>query len=269
MRLSNRAGFTIIEVMVVAVIGALVLMTAYETLRTNQRAMSVQAAQVSSEQMMRTGVEFLFTELREVSGAGGDILAIDDDSIAVRVMRRFGLVCNVTYGSPNQILVRKVGNWFGAGDSLFVFADNDVSLSTDDAWLAGVAGSVDTTASCAGQPAQRINLSGMTAAMAIDSVRAGGPVRSYRRVTYGLRNYGNEPYLGQMEPGQWFVPLVGPLTDYGTGLDFDYFDANGAPTINPANVARIDLTLRTQSHVLTPNGTPVRDSVHATIFARN
>lgn len=269
MTISKRDGFTIIETMVVAVIGALVLMTAYETLRTNQRAMAVQAAQINGEQMMRTGVDVLFAELREVSSAGGDILAIDNDSITVRVMRRFGLVCNVTYGSPDQITVRKVGEWFGSGDSIFVFADNDVSLAADDAWLAGVAGSVDTTANCAGNPAQRITLPGMGSAMAIDSVRVGGPVRSYRRVTYALGNYQGEPYLGQIEPGQWFVPLVGPLTPYGTGLDFDYFDADGAPTINPAEVGRIDLTLRTQSHVRNASGTLVGDSVRATIFARN
>ncbi len=265
----NRRGFTIIEVMVVAVVGALVLVTAYQTLAANQRAMTVQTAQVESGQMMRAGLEVLFSELRELSGPGEDVIDMDDDWVQVRVMRRFGLVCGVTYGAPNSLLVRKVGSWFEDGDSIFVFADNDTGLSGDDAWISGTAGTVDTTAVCGAAPAQVIPVPGMTAVMAADSVRLGAPIRSFYHVTYGIGNYGGEAFLGMTEPGQAFVPMVGPLLDFNDGLHFEYYEEDGTTTNNEDEVVRIDVTLRTRTKVYNSVGDLIGDSVTATIYARN
>src|SRR5690606_3944729 len=91
----RRGGLTIVELLVVAVLGALVVTAAYQVLITNQRTYTAQNAQIQGQQTVRAGLDVLFGELRELSRAGGDVLAIASDSVKVRAGRNFGLVCGV------------------------------------------------------------------------------------------------------------------------------------------------------------------------------
>ena len=95
-------------------------------------------------------VEVLFAELREVSPSGGDILAMSQDSITVRLMRKFSIVCGTDWtGQPkvrvisdfvlnsgDTLYIMGGTNRFATGDSVFVFADNDEDMIRDDAWIA-------------------------------------------------------------------------------------------------------------------------------------
>ena len=159
----GNKGFTLVELLVVAVVGSMVMMTIYGVLASNQRANTVQSAQIRSQQIVRAGFEVLFAELREVSATGGDVFRIDPDSIRVRSMRNFGLVCGVDQTVvPPEITVRRIGDWFADGDSIVLFADGNTAIASDDVWLTGTAGTVDTSATCpGGEAAQVIDLPGL------------------------------------------------------------------------------------------------------------
>jgi prepilin-type N-terminal cleavage/methylation domain-containing protein len=268
----DRRGFTLIELLIVAVVGAILLSATYGAMAFNQRATTVQSAQIRSQQIVRSGFEVIFAELREISSQGNDLLAIDADSIRFRSMRGFGIVCLVDQTvSPPEITVRRVGAQLEDGDSLFVFADGNTARASDDVWLMGVAGTVDTTVTCpGGQAAQRLDLPGMGLLMAADSVRLGAPVRSFEHFSYGLRRHGNEWYLARKVGAGAWVPLVGPVrAPSDDGLEFHFLDPNGVVTTDPSRVNQVEVVIRTRSSVRSDGGGNVGDSIATRIYMRN
>ena len=55
----NRKGFTLVEMLVVTVLGALVLAAALQVLITNQRTYSAQSATIAGQQSTRIALELL------------------------------------------------------------------------------------------------------------------------------------------------------------------------------------------------------------------
>ena len=99
MKTRDRRGFTLVELMIVAVVGAMVVGATYQILLSSQRAYMIQSAQIQGRQTVRAGVDILFAELRELSRAEGDILTMGSDKIEFRAMRAFGLVCRIIHMS--------------------------------------------------------------------------------------------------------------------------------------------------------------------------
>jgi prepilin-type N-terminal cleavage/methylation domain-containing protein len=273
--MSNRRGFSLVELMVVILLGSLLLVSTYQVLITNRRVFTIQNSKVATQQNTRAAMDVLFTELREVSSAGGDVVAMTSNSLSVRAMREIGVVCdalNSTHAGTPQLLVRTVIDEFEAQDSVYVFADNDEFVTTDDNWFRAYVTANDTTATCSdGSPAQRITFSGQSAAFSADSVSTGAPVRSFEHMTYSLGTYNSETYLGRLVAGGSWVPLVGPLTGItgSPGLEFEFLDANGATTATPGDVRQIDVTLRSWAEARGYDGDLVVDSLSSSIFMRN
>ena len=197
MRAGDRGGFTLVELLIVAVLGVIVVGATYQMILTSQRAYTTQTAQLQGQQTVRAGIDILFAELRELSGVEGDILEMNPDRIEIRAMRAFGLVCNVNpTGSP--IRVKKIGRYFESGDSIVVFADNDPNVASDDTILSGAVASITPGETCTGtDTAQSLVVPDLVTALANDTVRLGAPVRGFTIYTYGLytldgvrRNYG-------------------------------------------------------------------------------
>ncbi|MCG6954807.1 MAG: prepilin-type N-terminal cleavage/methylation domain-containing protein, partial [Gemmatimonadetes bacterium] len=117
---AERKGFTLVELIIVVVLGTLVLAAAMQVLVTNQRTYTAQTAQIQAQQSTRSAMDVLFGELREISARGGDLLSMSTHSLKVRAMRKFGVVCGVSTSSPPVLTVAKVGDWFAAADSVFV-----------------------------------------------------------------------------------------------------------------------------------------------------
>ena len=123
MRTGKQGGFTLVELLIMSVLGVVVVGATYQMILTSQKGYAIQIAQMQGQQTVRAGIDILSSELRELSGAEGDVLTMTPTRIEVRAMRAFGLVCNTNpTGSP--ILVKKVGRYFTSGDSIVVFADN-------------------------------------------------------------------------------------------------------------------------------------------------
>ncbi|MGD2124325.1 MAG: prepilin-type N-terminal cleavage/methylation domain-containing protein [Gemmatimonadota bacterium] len=278
----NQKGFTLVELLVVLVLGTLVLLATYETLSTNTRVYAANTARSQGQQTLRAGADILSGELREISIPGGDLIDIGDDSVKFRAQRTFGLVCAVDYSaSPPTITSFRVGPAFEAGDTVFVFHDNDPDLSSDDEWFSGVVtavaldvGSTDLLQNnaCGGSPSQTLSIPMLrtTATGAPpDTVRVGAPIRGFDTFTLGLYSFDGEPYLARRaEESTEPDPLVGPLLASG-GVAFRYFDSSGGVTKKPAEVTQIEVTLRYESQMRNFQSEPISDSVVVRVYPRN
>lgn len=271
----TRRGFTLVELLVVAVVGVLLVLATYQVLVVNQRTYTVQNEHVRAQQSTRAAMDVLFNELREVSSRGGDILSFSEDSLTVHVMRTFGVTCDPDWTTTPTLRVRPAGaDSFVVGDSVFVYADNEEAKSSDDAWISAVVSAADNSVTCSnGDAAQDLTFAGYNADFTNDSVRMGAPIRAYGTYTYGLYEENGQAYLGRKAPGQDAVPLVGPLVSYDSstpGLVFSYFDENGATATVATDVREIRVTVRARSEAKNPtSGRQVADSLTAAIYTRN
>lgn len=271
---ADRRGFTVIELLVVAVLGTLLLMATYQVLITNQRTYTVQNAHIAGQQISRATLDVLAAELREVNPT--DLVAMGTEQVTFRAPRRFGLVCDVTLpvlGSSPILDVRQVGEAFMAGDSVFVFADNQPSRSTDDAWILAAASAVDPTITCDGEPAQEMIFAGYAAAFLADTVRVGAPVRSFVHHTYGRFVVSGDSYVARQVAGGPVEPLVGPIpATLAAGVpsvEFVYMDASGTTTATAADVAQIEIRVRVRSDARTATGDIIADSLTTRVHLRN
>jgi len=275
----DRRGFTMVELIVVTVLGSLVVMAALQVLITNQRTYSAQSAVISGQQSTRMAVEVLFAELREVSASGGDIIAMSSDSLRVRLMRKFSVVCEtILTGQPRLLVLDSLGslsinaaaNAFDVGDSVFIYADNNPNDNDDDVWIEARVTAVDLTVTCPqnGEGAMELRFNGQASLFNADSVGIGAPVRSYLQYTFGIATMLGDSYLGRRVGNGDMIPIAGPLRA-GDGLEFEYRDALGTVTAVPADVRMIVVTIRTGSTVLNSLGEMVSDSITVWVYARN
>lgn len=281
----DRRGFTLVELLVVTVLGALVVGAALQVLITNRRAYTAQSAAISGQQSTRMAVEVLFAELREISPSGGDILAMSGSELRVRLMRKFSVVCATTFGLTTYLTVRDSlpgivngvergvmiqggANAFDSADSVFIWADNKPNRDDDDAWISLEVSSVDASVTCPdGAPATELSFVGVQSVFLADSVGIGAPVRSYGEYTFGTTTMNGDVYLGRRTGGGDMVPITGPLQP-SDGLEFIYRDALGVVTTTPSDVSQIEVIVRTGSTVLGPLGQMVQDSVRVWVHTR-
>jgi prepilin-type N-terminal cleavage/methylation domain-containing protein len=273
MNTSSRKGFTVVEMLVVVVLGSLVLLAAYQVLLTNTRVYAMNGARAQGQQTLRAALDVLSGELREISSPGTDLIEMGADSLTIRAQRDLGVVCAVDYSTaPASLAVLPVGPALQAKDSVFVFHDNDTDRSSDDRWYVGEITAVDATATCGTMSALGLTLpvvSATAGASPPDSVRVGGPVRGFEIFTYGQYEVDGEAYLGRRastatEPDL----LVGPLPVSG-GIRFRYLDSRGQETKQDTLVAQIEVTLRYQSSLRGFRNEEVSDSVLVRVFPRN
>ena len=266
---SRRAGFTLVELLTVTVVGSLLVMSALQILITNQRTYTAQSATVSDQQSTRMSLDLLFNELREVSPAGGDLLGMGSDSIRVRLMRRFSIVCDTNLGTPSVTVMNYQGKKFSAADSVFVFADNAEGTTTDDVWIEAKVTAIDSTTTCPhdSSSATKLSFAGQGAAFAADSVGLGAPVRSHDVFTFAVTTFRGQEYLGRRQDSGAMIPIAGPLE--AGGLEFVYRDAYGAITTTASDVRQIEVVIRSGDGIVNSVGAAVSDSISAWIYTRN
>jgi prepilin-type N-terminal cleavage/methylation domain-containing protein len=247
---ARREGFTLVELLLVSVIGTLVLGAVYRTVAVQEAANRQQLATATTAQNMRVALAVLTNDLREVSATGGDVLEATSTSIRFRSLRKAGIICTKDYGgSAAWAAVVAYGDTFAIADSVMVFRDGpNRTSSVDDSWAPARISSTQTTTSCPGHSVgsrRRINFPNGTVAAA-DS---GGLVRSFAHVGYRLVSTSMGATLFRIEKsaastgGAW--PASVPATDSvavveslaaGGGLALRYYDANGTQ-LNPTTAA--------------------------------
>jgi len=232
----------------------------YQVLVSDQRIYQAQTQKIDLQQNIRAAVTILPAEFRVLDASDGDIYAMGPDSIKIRAMRVFAVICDtpILGGAlgGRGVTVRNALT-FGsraftpASDSLLIYYEGNPGTRNDDGWVSG-----DLTASlaapCVGdlRPGTKLttnlkpfllpkqNLPG--------AIPLGAPVWGFEVDTY--RVY-------QAADGQWYLglrnagglqPLVGPLIG-ANGMTLSYFDAAGAVTAVPASVAQIEIRVRGQT----------------------
>ena len=245
-------GFTLVELIVSLLLGTLVLGAAGQVFLATERFLRLQSSRLEVQEAVRTAIQVLESELRELDPSGGDIVAMGRDSISIRATRGLAFVCAPTDPSGGRVVVRSdIGSAYRdvdpARDRALVYRDGDPASETGDAWLDLGIASAGAPAACSdGTPGAELRLLGSTGAL--DSVELGAPVRWYERTVYRL--YADETgtwWLGERSwsGGAWAAisPVAGPL-QHPLGLDLSYLDASGAPTTEPSRVAEIGLMVR-------------------------
>ena len=246
-----REGFTLVELLVVVVVAAITLGAVGLLLASNQRFYRSESQILDVEEGLRAVAQLVPAELRELSAAGGDIIAMGRDSITLRAMRGLAFLCATPSAGAGTVAVADslTFAWRAVDpsrDRALVFRDGDPSTGDDDRWLDFGIGGVGGATCDDGSSGTTLRLVGP--ASDLDSVSAGSPLRTYERVTYRL--YADDQglsWLGERgySDGGWSAlsPVAGPLRRVG-GLSFDYYDSAGAATTDPARVVRIGVTAR-------------------------
>jgi prepilin-type N-terminal cleavage/methylation domain-containing protein len=247
------AGFSLVELLVGLVLGSVVAAAACRILQAHQRFYRSQAEILDVEQGLRAVAYVLAAELRQLDARDGDLLAIGRDSVTLRAMRTFGVVCAPPDAAGAIVLAEALT--FGsrspdpARDRVLVFADGDAGPGAG-AWLDFGLAAVSGGARCSdGSPGTALRLSG--AATDLARVMPGAPLRTWERTTYRL--YADEDgvaWLGERHfaSGAWTTvsPVAGPLRR-ADGLELVYRDSSGAPVTEPEAVARVDIVARALS----------------------
>ncbi len=280
---TRRAGFTLVELLVVAVLGAVIIGAAYQSLISQERASRTTSDMIRSHDSLRSAVGILESELREIATQGGDTIGASDiliataDSIQFRAQRTLAFVCEVL---PSD---RRLALWSPStstpvadGDPVLIFQEADATTGTPDRWLIARAHSVGSSsvacpASPGGTAEQRINLLSLTGgdpgSAFLASVRRGAPVRVLEKVTYGLYAFDGRWGLGRRS-GDSVDEIVVGLDEPGAGLTFTYLDSSRdtitATPVNPTDIATILITA-----VAAPRAGADPVELSSSVFLRN
>ena len=274
----RRSGFTLVELLVVIVIGAIVLTAVYQTLITQERSIRQSYAIIGTQQNVRTAIQVIGADLREVSATDNDITAATNNSISLRALRKAGVVCAAD-ATNGWLDVAELGDPFLGGltpDSVWIYNDGANPMSgLDDTWTRALINNVSNpTGVCTGNPVST-NVRRLHIASSLTGVAAGALIRSFTPVSYALVNSGGKGVLQRTQDGTT-VNLVEDLaTTANRGLVLTYWDTTG--TVIPSGslssslntIGRIQVIARgTMVGGQTGNNRNFTDSLFTTIQMR-
>jgi prepilin-type N-terminal cleavage/methylation domain-containing protein len=289
MRTLNRSGFTLLELIVALMLGALLASAVYRVIVGTQRVTQAGAQKMDVQQNVRAGATYLGSVIRELDASDGDITIATATRLRFRSMRWIAPLCAAPVASPPTavVLTMRTAAAFGlrppsaVEDSVLVFADGDPSTRADDAWLAGavtgLVGSACPDGAAATNIVVEITAASGGQAAALAGVTTGAPARGFQTEELSLFSGADSRWwMGQRASnrlGAWTTvrPLVGPLM--ATGLAFTYHDSTGAVTAVLTDIASVGITLRGESQLrvrsLGGNIDYARDSIVARTTLRN
>jgi prepilin-type N-terminal cleavage/methylation domain-containing protein len=289
MRPIGDRGFTLVELMIGLVIGAVIAAGVYRVIVGAHRVTQAGTQQMDVRQNLRAGMTYVTSSLRELDGTDGDITAATPTRLQFRGMRWVGPLCAspAATGATAVLLPIRTAAVFGVRvpdatqDSILVFRDGDPDSRADDAWLVGAvtgtAGSacpdgaaavsltVEITAASGGRPA------------VLTGVTTGAPLRGFQQEEVSLfQGADSRWWVGQRtasRAGVWTPvrALSGPLE--AGGLAFTYSDTTGTATAVLTDIASVSVIIRAESQLLVRGVGGVvdyaRDSLAATAGLRN
>ncbi len=263
----RRTGFSLIELLVVIVLMSIVMGAIYRVITRQQRFYVGVNEVMAQRSQLRQATAVLPLELRNVSSAGGDFIAVSDSVLEMRVQVGTSLVCAIDPSRgyidlpPMNLAAGHTLTAFTTmprpGDEAFIYDDGTITGNVDDTWVRRELTSVASPTTCIGAPYSqaaddakarwRLNFGPTLPA----TVVIGAPVRITRIVRYSLykatdgQSYlGYEDYNGSAWSGMEVV--AGPY-DATDGVQFLFYAEDGTqiasvPSANP--IARVDLAVR-------------------------
>jgi len=214
----RRAGFTLIELMISVSLLAIIGVMLTTVLVRQQRFHRAVASLTDARARMRDISTIMPTDLRSVSTAGKDLLAISDTSMQFRAYVGASVMCRYASATVIELPPRQLasGNvltaWINppapndvaylydegtqggnSDDSWAPFTISDTASATNAAWCPTTTTPAYTEA--ADNSARRYQIT-LTAAPNPASVRTGSPIRFAREVRYSIY---------QASDNQWYV----------------------------------------------------------------
>ena len=276
----GRRGFSLVELLIVSVLGVVVVLGAYQLLISQSRLLTQQRETIDARDSTRGGAALLAWELKSVASSGNDLDVITTDSVVLRSFQATGVICSwdSIAGGSNLGLRQTSGLFTGtADDSVLAYSvlnnswgvhDVTAALNGSAAWASSPVCFWGDSTTSAPRPEASIAIDTFASHVGLE---IGGPVHVFRRTTYGLSQDSGRWWLSRRVGGGAWEILTGPtLSPADSGLVFRYYDANDAVTTDPTKVARVEFTLRAESFGQAGGSLdPVQDSLTTTVFLRN
>ncbi|HEX7118716.1 MAG TPA: prepilin-type N-terminal cleavage/methylation domain-containing protein [Longimicrobiales bacterium] len=243
------SGFTLVELLIAVVVTAAMLAAVFQTVVVQQRSYREQMAILDTRQTARTALELIATEIREVSATGGDIYAASADSIRFRAFGKLAVVCDVANGGLLEVW--ELGEKFTKGDSVMIFSDGGDPTAAGDVWVATTVMDRGPPQICTDTDWPEHAKGGVKPTNLPAGVGMGSLLRGFVAVTYGSYAIDGEQVVGRRGKDGRVTALVGPILEHG-GLEFRYYDANGAPIAyadlalasRRADIRRVEIVVR-------------------------
>jgi prepilin-type N-terminal cleavage/methylation domain-containing protein len=299
----SRAGFSLVEMLVVIVILAIVLTSVMTIFVQQQRFYSDSSAIMETRSSTRDAANVLQSDLRALSPKSGDIYSMGSNFVEFRSQPGASVVCTidvsrsiVTVPPRNVSTGAALTSWLAppaAGDTVLIFDAGTAPGTVADTFNYYTLTAAPTAnASCpnttgltttAGEATQGYTFRVTPALTATTTV--GAPIRVIRRARYELyQEASGNWYLGYYDclPSRSpacnpLQPVAGPYVPPNNaatgGIVFTFRDATGAVTADSSLVRRVDVAARARTSVdVHTSGYakgPMTDSTFMTIAPRN
>jgi hypothetical protein len=285
------------ETLVVLVLLAIVGGSLMNVLTKQQQFYNGTGDLIQLRTQLRQAEAILGSDLRGISSSGGDITTMTDSSIEFNYTIGTSVVCSTP--SSNTVIIPPTGvltngntltSWITKptfGDQVYLFDEGDTTtVATDDSWKTySVTSLTLNSGSCDGAfNAVSANTLVLTSNVK-GTILEGAPVHFIRTAHYSLHQFADGLwYLGYCSPacgaGIAINPIAGPFQAYqastvndSSGIRMTYYDSTGTVTTLPAQVARIDITIRGQTtgyvHIQGMTKGVYHDSLSMSIALRN
>lgn len=244
--MNDRGGFTLAELMISLVLGALIIGVVLNFVTGQTRLTTLQSGREEVQQNARGALEVVASDLRGAIGAG--IVMADEDEMEIALPRRWGVVCSQAAGGGSTVVV--FPNL--PSQPLPVGVDAGLLLRQGNgAWqpalpnraTVAAATPVAVAASCGNLAATGNVVAFQLTGANHPNVGAGATAALYQLVRYDVGISRGERWIqrsnGMTAAGEYIMqPLAGPVDQDGGGISFAYFAGTPpAPVAAPGAVA--------------------------------
>lgn len=277
---ASPAGFTLVELLIYLTVGLVVIGSVYQLLIGQSRQYVKQRDLMDVRSSLKATASLLAWELRQARAMSGDLYSTGPNSFAIRSLQGTGVICAEHPTEPRYALWATAGEFQGTSDdSALLFATGSTGADDDEWKVVAITGLYEPAAggvstcfwgdSLVGRGKGRTGGTGATAWTGnvapdfvvqltgnMDKVYMGAPVRAFRRVEYGLYEEGDRWWLGRkVGSAGSYEKVRGPLRPpWDSGLVFTYYDRAGNTTLDPAQVALVEIVMRAEGSVQGPDG---------------
>ena len=247
MRAARKGGFTLPELLVSVVLGGIVLASVYKIMINQGRAYGKERELMDVRETVRSGATLLAWELRGAATGGSQLATMTADSLTLRAIQGFGIVCAKHATLPRYALWRSGGSIAATSD------DSALAYMGSSQWRRQKISQVGTptalgVTACA-WPGARVPDLVVEVTGDTSSIVVGASFRAFRTVRYAEYQTSGRWWLGRkVGAAATYDQLTGPLLAPASGgLKFAYYDTLGAVTANAAALGAVGFTVRAQS----------------------
>ncbi len=250
----NRAGFSLMELVVALVLSAFLALLAGRILSRAAAGVRTAAERQSASHALHTTVGALRGVLEGIDPSRNDLLAFGPSGLTARVVRGQSVVCDWVPGVA--VARRGHGWWTSARDPVPGRDSLAVARSTPGEWLILPLHAPLLARPCPdGSPG--LAFPGLDS-LAGGSVGPGAPIRFFEPVEIRSYSSSGSQWAGirLVATGEVIQPLAGPFG--WPGLELEFRDGSGATPASPLLVRSVSFRIRSgtqRSHgVVTPRG---------------